>query len=313
MSQKKIIIKCIKPANYSENKSEVAGRPTVPTEPIVLIDSSYFSFYRAHATRSWYVRAHPDDKNTDWVNNPKFMKMYESKFREHVGKIAKTLRVPLQSLIFVRDCRREEIWRTHLFPAYKAHRSECEVTAESDVCAVKNKSNMGPVIKYSNDNILSSKTADALQSLPVRTIRVPGAEADDIIAVLTVHYNRTEPGREVWIIANDKDFHQLLDSPCNKIFKIGQKYTLERINPTNSSIDVKVLCGDKTDGIPPIFSGCGPATATGLVNNPTDLATILDKDPQAQAQYALNRKLIDFREIPKEIADKILFFHRLEV
>jgi len=308
MSTKKIII--IKRINVSQTdpiieKIEHIEKLTLTKpkpNPAVYIDSSYFAFYRAHATRSWYVRAHPDDTNHDWINNPEFMRMYEAKFREHVGKIAKSLGVPMQSLVFARDCHREDIWRSAIFPQYKAHRTECEPLNKTG----KPNNNMGPIIKYSNDNILSPNSPNRL---PVKMIRVPGAEADDIIAVLTAYHNRVEPDREVWIVANDTDFYQLLTNSNNKIFKIGAKYTLTAALPTTDAstyLETKVLCGDKTDGIPPIFTGCGPVTATDFVNNPDTLSMALAKHPGAAARYALNRQLIDFREIPERVSNDII-------
>lgn len=276
------------PMPCSNNILETGGKPDnrASTDPVVYIDSSYFSFYRANATRSWFIRAYPDDNNHNWITNETFMQMYEKKFREHVAKIAKTLRVPLEALIFVRDSPREEIWRTKIFPQYKAHRQDCDGSEKL------NNHSMGPVIKYSNDHILSH---EATNRLPVTVLRLSGVEADDIIAYMTHHHNHSEPERKVYIIANDTDFYQLLGNPNNTMFSIGTKYTLTHIReiPENY-LEVKILCGDKTDNIPPIFPGCGPATARNLVSNHEKLQEIFSSKPDVKAQYELNKKLIGF-------------------
>ena len=51
---------------------------------IILVDSSYTSFYRFFATKTWYSLAHKEEfkeikdlKSYDWINNKIFIEKYE--------------------------------------------------------------------------------------------------------------------------------------------------------------------------------------------------------------------------------------------
>jgi len=255
-----------------------------PVKPLILIDSSYFSFYRFFATSSWYKKVYsPPDS---WVNDPIFMEKYELKFREHVAQIAKQFQVSESELIFVRDCPQSTIWRNSIFPEYKAHRTESSDTGP------------GPVIKWSNTHILDNGTMTVL--------RVPGAEADDIIGTLSLHYQSKRP---IWIIGNDSDYYQLLENCSTKLFKLSAKLSIHPVLPplnANFSLVTKILQGDKTDGIPPIFPGCGPKRAYELAKNPEKLTTLLETDPTIASKFKLNTTLIDFQQIPITLQTDIL-------
>ena len=45
----------------------------------------------------------------------------------------------------------------------------------------------------------------------------------------------------------------------------------------------------------------GPKTAEKLANDPIALQELLNKNPQAKANYDLNKRLIDFSMIPEEL------------
>ena len=56
-------------------------------KPIILVDTSYTSFYRFFATVRWYSFSHPEeytkvklDNKYDWVTNQIFMEKYEKMY-----------------------------------------------------------------------------------------------------------------------------------------------------------------------------------------------------------------------------------------
>ena len=87
---------------------------------IVIIDSSYYNFYRFFATLIWYNYS-PERKEeaigVSWINNPIFMTTYEKKWFENIHKICKQFKVKESDLIFARDG--SNAWRYSIYPAYK--------------------------------------------------------------------------------------------------------------------------------------------------------------------------------------------------
>ena len=68
----------------------------------------------------------------------------------------------------------------------------------------------------------------------------------------------------------------------------------------------KIIIGDKSDNIPSVFPKCGPKKTLGYVND-IDLfeKDLLEKD--GYEQYKLNRRLIDFTQIPELLESDIRF------
>ena len=63
--------------------------------------------------------------------------------------------------------------------------------------------------------------------------------------------------------------------------------------PIEHFLLVKILAGDKSDNIPPVFARCGTATALRLAQNPSQLHERLAASDDAQRQYDRNVLLID--------------------
>jgi 5'-3' exonuclease len=130
-------------------------------------------------------------------------------------------------------------------------------------------------------------------------LKVDGAEADDIIAVLADTFKDIEP---VWIVSADKDFVQLqvenkvaIYDPLKNAFK--------------PEVDVKAfkkihcIAGDKSDSIPAIKARVAEKTAIKML---PDLRELLQTNPDMRAKYIFNQNLIDFDFIPVHIKEAIL-------
>lgn len=262
--------------------------------PLILIDSSYFSFYRLHATKSWWNRAHPENKldnNSELITIPGFLDKYSEHFMKHVQGIAKHFGTKLENMWFMRDCPQHTIWRVELYPDYKAHRR--------DDCEQPN--HVGPLIKWSNDNILAKG--------PMKMIRIEKAEADDIIATFAIQNHMENQGiRHCYIVGNDSDYFQLLRYNNIKLFKMASNFKIELIETDctgDEYLNIKVISGDKTDNIMSLFPGCGKVTAKDFYLNPNKLQEKLN-DSAINQRYQLNFTLVDFRNIPAYIKDEIL-------
>lgn len=129
-------------------------------------------------------------------------------------------------------------------------------------------------------------------------IKVPCAEADDIIGVLVKHLNSN-----VTVISTDSDFYQLYKYPGYHQYNPRTNTLIEVTNSTNFLL-AKVLKGDKSDNIPNVRPKIGVKTANAIVEH-ADLNSWLKKEGLTE-RFDLNYKLISFDAIPKEIEDKII-------
>lgn len=87
----------------------------------------------------------------------------------------------------------KKYWRREAFPFYKGNRKADREKSDFD----------WPMIF----NTISMVREELQENFPYRVIRVPGAEADDVIATLCKEFCNQE---KILIVSNDKDFIQLL-------------------------------------------------------------------------------------------------------
>ena len=66
----------------------------------------------------------------------------------------------------------------------------------------------------------------------------------------------------------------------------------------------KIVAGDKSDCIPSVFKKCGIKTAEKFWNNKDNFNKKLEMDIDAKNQYILNKKIIDFNNIPKTLVSE---------
>ena len=91
-----------------------------PEPPIMFVDASYLSFYRFFATKRWLQFSHPeiDIKTVVWDQCEPFMKKYEVMYMKSLHKFIRDYNVPLENVVFVKDCPRADIWRNELYAEY---------------------------------------------------------------------------------------------------------------------------------------------------------------------------------------------------
>lgn len=250
---------------------------------IVIIDSSYYNFYRFHATVKWYnysPERREEATNVAWLDNPTFMKTFEKMWFQYIDKICKKFSVERKNIIFARDGK--NVWRYKLFPKYKAQRANCN---SSDDCHTP-----GPVFKHVNEHFHSK--------LGVSVIRNDLAEADDIAAV-TVRYIRVVyPNKKIVLITGDHDFLQLSEPGHVEIYQLRGFTNITSDNP-HLALMTKILAGDPSDNIPQAFKGCGKKTAEKIAKDPVLLQEYLTK--HGSKQFELNQQLVDFDYIPENI------------
>ena len=79
--------------------------------PVILIDTSYWLYYRFFSLRNWYARAYPEkyaneNKNTfntnhNWLEDEVFMNKYKKLFIENIKKLCKKYKTKLENVLIV--------------------------------------------------------------------------------------------------------------------------------------------------------------------------------------------------------------------
>ena len=216
---------------------------------------------------------------------------------------------------FIIACDAKNYWRKEIFPYYKQKRRNDRKDSEID---------WNRLYKY-----IDTVKEEIKEHFHYPVIEVDGAEADDVIAVMTKEWVRRESHMgwpitytkkaPVMIISRDKDLFQLQDER-----KLVKQYDpvddKEKIcdDPLRFRFEHTVK-GDVGDGIPNILSPEN-SLAVGIRQKPIyqkkldewyQLGNDDSKSPMhslpsdATHRFMLNYALIDFRAIPNELNDKI--------
>ena len=256
----------------------------------LIIDVSYFNFWRFFATKLWYTKAHEDEQieqGYDWTQNQVFMEKYKKMYFQTLKKYIKKFKP--HKIILARDCKRQTIWRMNFYPEYKGTRDEIYE---------KKQFMGGKVFKYTYSDIIPELLKDPL----FQQIKLDNAEADDIIYMCSQKI-RKNPDNIISIISSDHDLLQIIDSSFNIKLYQGNLKTYNNKAKGNADISnfLKAILGDSSDNIPKVFSGVGEKTAVKLYNNPNLLLDKFRKNKESFNRYIINRLLVDFKYIPLEI------------
>ncbi len=83
---------------------------------IILIDISYYIFYRYYALHSWWKLAKPDEELVVPIENEEFVEKFKKTFVEKINEIPKKLKIHKQAfkILAGKDCPRNTIWRHSL-------------------------------------------------------------------------------------------------------------------------------------------------------------------------------------------------------
>ena len=256
----------------------------------ILIDLSYFIFYRYFALIQWWKMAKQDEPLTVPFENPEFCEKFKKTFIEKLNEIPKRLRIKSKDYIIIgaRDCPRQDIWRNELFDNYKGTRGNDDAFMG------------GPFFKMAYDLLVEATNCRHI-------IKFDSLEADDCIALTTMYLKNKYPDQDttIHIIANDMDYLQLADTQTH-IINLKYKDLQDSKTSTRDAkkdLFLKTVIGDKSDNIPGIFKKCGIKTAQKYYDDKELFESMLKKE-NAYAQYEKNKKIIDFNEIPEILANK---------
>ena len=151
------------------------------------------------------------------------LRSYIKQFKEKYGNI-------------IICCDSRKYWRRDVFPFYKSNRKKARDESGFDWTLIFETLN---------------KIRDELkENFPYKVIDVEGAEADDVIGVLSA---RLSPSEDILILSSDKDFIQLQKYPNVTQYSPILKRFVTADNP-HLYVKEHIIRGDRGDGIPNFMS-----------------------------------------------------------
>jgi len=271
---------------------------------LILVDTSYTSFYRFFATLRWLSLNDPDlykskkdDASYDWSKNEKFMEKYEKMYLKSIVDLVGKKTFDTSKVIFCMDSPKENVWRSEIMKGYKADR--CDLSA---------KANFKPAFNDTYSKIIPKIIKENKDR--IHKLRLDKLEADDIIAVICKHYEKKFPDEKVYLISGDKDFLQLgRDNLIFINYKQKKPFTLTK-EEAKEQLKLKILNGDCSDNILTIFPKDRKLLSLKkrkeLIEDEEKLKEYLEENPEINEKYKINCKMIDFNFIPKELQKEIL-------
>lgn len=194
-------------------------------------------------------------------------------------------------------CDNRRFWRKEFFPLYKAHRK-----------ADREASGLDWHMIFETINRLRDELKE---NFPYKIVDADGAEADDVIAVLTA---RLAPHGGVLILSSDKDFAQLQKYPnVTQYSPILKRFI--KIDDPQRFVREHILRGDRGDGIPNFLSpdNCfaagerqKPISSKKLNEWVTQDSSIFCTNDTLLRGFMRNQTLVDFDYIPSEIQSSIV-------
>ena len=222
------------------------------------------------------------------LNNIRY---YRTRFTEDYGEV-------------VICCDSRHYWRKDYFPNYKANRK---------VDRKKSEYNWDLIFET-----LNTIRDEIRENFPYKVIEVYGAEADDVIAVLT----QQRASENNVIVSSDKDFIQLHWVNIDQYSPVTKKMVSHPY--PKQYLSEHILKGDRSDGVPNILSPDDTFTENkrqkpmrkAVISDVLDQMTAFDveqlymlaKCPRDTwiRNWQRNETLIDLTKIPSELQENIV-------
>lgn len=258
----------------------------------LLIDTSYYVFYRYFATLRWYTFQQPKDYESgeptpidhDTLHeNEGFLEAFKKHMKAEFVKLQKKWKVPSSNVIFCNDCPRSQIWRCAIYPEYKAGRV---------------------LASHFNKGIFPMFYA-FLREQGICSVESDNLEADDMVWIMSRMVHDKCEDSKIIIITNDNDYLQMKQDHI-EIYNVQGKGTdlcTRSIGDPMVDLYIKICSGDKSDNIPPICQKIGAVTAEKFARmTPEERDIWIDgKGAECRAQFELNKRLVSFTEIPSDL------------
>ena len=267
---------------------------------IILVDSSYTSFYRFFATLRWISMAekdlwkmYKDQPKYNWLKNKIFKEKYKKMYLQSIENLVKKKVFKKSVIIFCLDTPKDKLWRTKIYPECKGGRAD-----------LSKKRDFKPTFKYTYRKLIPKLVKKNENIFMMRKNKM---EADDIIAIITKYLSNKKKKIPIYLISGDEDFKQLGNEHVNFIDYRTKKIKVLTKKEAKENLLNKIIKGDCSDNIPSIFpKGFSSKIKKDLVSDNNKLKKYLKSKPSIMKQFILNQKLIDFNMIPKKYIKKII-------
>ncbi len=236
--------------------------------PVVIVDMGFLLFYRYHATLR-YLRC--GGKAATKVDAALFTKHLRAQLRDIADRFP-----GCGPLIVCSDAPRSTLWRSALFPAYKAKRKAAPPELGELALAFL------AVVEERGDLLLEA----------------PKLEADDLAFLAVREARKLSEDAPICVISNDRDYVQLCAHFAGvRLFDAALHPVLPTSGDPSTDFKTKLLVGDKSDNIPGV---CTPAVAKRLLVESSSTwppPSLVDDKLQ---RLRTNEALMDMRLIPDE-------------
>jgi 5'-3' exonuclease len=245
--------------------------------PIILIDGSYYVFYRYFATMRWFTFQKKEFSVETITENQEFVNSFIKHLESDLKKICKKWKTDIRNIVFCTDCPRSKIWRNDIYKDYKASR-------------VQNVNFNGKIF---------SIFYDYLKKKEIQKVWFERLEADDVIYLLQNRLKKMTDS-ELVIITNDNDYLQLADTHITIMNMQFKDITLRGTQNPIYDLHYKAIYGDKSDNIQKIATFITKDKAQVLSHlNDIELTKWLVENNLVD-KFAFNMNLISFERIPTD-------------
>lgn len=242
-----------------------------------------------------------------WEEDGEFVKLlYINCCKNLVNIIARHKITNMTTVYLIRDWKKNDVWRVRADKEYKKNRN-----------GIIKHQGQKIQVKGLMEKLYTNWIPAMLKRFPLKFIHLRGAEADDVIGILTQHLHLEYT---IYIVSSDSDFFQLFQYPDVHISDIRGKNMLEKFTQQTGCflawrngnltpeqlqelakkyLQYKTVIGDKSDNISPCIRGIA---FTELDNALREIG----EDDELYRKYQDNKRLIDFNRVPKNIKDSIL-------
>lgn len=181
-------------------------------------------------------------------------------------------------------------WRKEVFPLYKANRKASRDSSGLDWNEI-----------YFNINTVYNELSE---TFPYKCIKVPRAEADDILSILS----KNIVDEDHVIVSNDKDMVQLNMRPNTRVYStIKARYMVE--DNYEKALFIHILSGDTGDGVPNVLSDDDTFVVKEKRQKQlrkTAIEEYWSGEKSTPEHFERNKKLISLYEIPEDIEKAIM-------
>ena len=189
--------------------------------------------------------------------NAKFMLLFKTVIERSIKKIYTSVTnasYRYGNTILINDCRRADNWRRDQFKFYKETRTSRDL--------VTNYLNFnGKVV----EEFWISIYPLLKNSLGIRVLNIPTLEADDLAYFIKLKIRQLLPTTQLIIITRDYDYLQLVDEKTSIYNFEGINLNERGFGSPELNLVMKIMTGDASDNISPIFYGCGEKTAEKIL------------------------------------------------